>query len=65
MISICHNGYEENKASLKKEEKKKKRVVIVTGGRGLLGKAIQKVTEDDFRSDETYIFLSSKDADLR
>ena len=40
-------------------------MVIVTGGRGLLGKVIQKVTENDFRLDETYIFLSSKDDDLR
>ncbi len=41
-----------------------KKVVIVTGGSGLLGKAIKQVTQDDPRPDETFFFLSSKDADL-
>jgi len=40
------------------------RVVLVTGGSGLVGKAIQKVVQDTENSDK-YIFLSSKDGDLR
>ena len=40
--------------------------ILVTGGTGLVGKALKDVvaTEED-RSDETWIFLSSKDGNLR
>lgn len=38
--------------------------ILVTGGSGLVGKAIQTVIEDEKRSDETWIFVSSKDANL-
>ncbi|KAM3841063.1 GDP-L-fucose synthase isoform 2-T4 [Vipera latastei] len=39
--------------------------ILVTGGSGLVGKAIQKVIGDgERRVDETWIFVSSKDADL-
>jgi len=42
------------------------KVVLVTGGSGLVGKAIQTVVEGDGKMEgETWIFLSSKDADLR
>ena len=40
------------------------KVVMVTGGSGLVGKAIEAVVSRDSRPDETWVFLSSKDADL-
>jgi GDP-L-fucose synthase len=41
-------------------------VVLVTGGTGLVGKGIQAVLEKGERKEgETWVFLSSKDADLR
>lgn len=42
-----------------------KKIILVTGGSGLVGKAIQKVTKENPRANEQYIFLSSKDADLK
>ena len=41
--------------------------ILVTGGSGLVGKGVQRALEDpaNRRSDETWIFLSSKDGDLR
>lgn len=41
-----------------------KKVILVTGGSGLVGKAIQTVSEKEGRNDETWIFVGSKDADL-
>jgi len=44
-----------------------KKVILVTGGSGLVGQGIKQVLEQDAdlrRSDEEWIFLSSKDADL-
>ncbi|KAI6187620.1 GDP-L-fucose synthase [Aphelenchoides besseyi] len=40
--------------------------ILVTGGTGLVGKAIEKITEDpnNRRSNEKFVFLSSKDCDL-
>ncbi|XP_064088482.1 GDP-L-fucose synthase-like [Macrobrachium nipponense] len=43
----------------------KHKVILVTGGSGLVGQAIKKVSEEENRSDEKWIFLASKDADLR
>ncbi|XP_042212036.1 GDP-L-fucose synthase-like [Homarus americanus] len=40
-------------------------VVVVTGGTGLVGQAIHTVVEQNSRSNEKWIFLSSKDADLK
>ena len=41
------------------------KTILVTGGTGLLGKALQEVVAtEEKRSDETWIFLSSKDGDL-
>ncbi|XP_045607495.1 GDP-L-fucose synthase [Procambarus clarkii] len=40
-------------------------VVIVTGGTGLVGQAIQTVIKQNSSSNEKWIFLSSKDADLK
>lgn len=40
------------------------KVIMVTGSSGLVGKAIQKVAEEDPRPDEKFVFVSSKDADL-
>ena len=41
-------------------------VVLVTGGTGLVGQGIQAVLEKGEKKEgETWIFLSSKDADLR
>ena len=42
-----------------------KKIILVTGGSGLVGQAIKKVTEENPRPDEEFIFLSSKDADLK
>ena len=40
-------------------------VILVTGGTGLVGKGIEAIaTTEEKRSDEVWIFLSSKDADL-
>lgn len=39
--------------------------VLVTGGTGLVGKAIEKVTNDRNKSNEEWIFIGSKDADLK
>ena len=42
-----------------------KKVILVTGGTGLVGKGIQAMVErEEKREDETWIFLSSKDANL-
>ena len=39
--------------------------IIVTGGSGLVGKALEEVVaHEENRSDETWIFLSSRDGDL-
>ncbi|XP_043290106.1 probable GDP-L-fucose synthase [Venturia canescens] len=40
------------------------KVILVTGGSGLVGKAIQTVVSAESRSDEKWIFIGSKDADL-
>lgn len=42
-------------------------VVLVTGGSGLVGQAIKDFVEEDgnTKAGETWIFLSSKDGDLR
>lgn len=40
--------------------------ILVTGGTGLVGKGLEKVVEtEEKRPDEEWIFLSSKDGDLR
>ena len=41
-----------------------KKRVLVTGGTGLVGRGIRSAVEKNPRSDEEFIFLSSKDADL-
>lgn len=38
--------------------------VLVTGGTGLVGKALQTVTNDAKVTGEVWIFVGSKDADL-
>lgn len=43
----------------------KSKVILVTGGSGLVGQAIRTVVEADPKPDETWIFLCSKDGDLR
>jgi GDP-L-fucose synthase len=40
-------------------------VALVTGASGLVGRAIQKVVAAEDRKDEKWIFLGSRDADLR
>jgi len=40
-------------------------VVLVTGGTGLVGRAVQAMSTVDSRSNEKWIFLGSKDGDLR
>lgn len=42
-----------------------KKIVLVTGGTGLVGRALQKVVAESNIQDEEWVFLSSKDGDLR
>ena len=43
-----------------------KKIVLVTGGSGMVGKAIRTVLEEEEANEkEEWVFLSSKDADLR
>jgi GDP-L-fucose synthase len=42
-----------------------KKVILVTGGTGLVGCAIQTVVQQEKREEEEWIFVGSKDADLR
>lgn len=39
--------------------------ILITGGSGLVGQAIKSYTDANARPGETWIFLSSKDGDLR
>jgi GDP-L-fucose synthase len=41
------------------------RVVMVTGGSGLVGQGIKAAVDKEKKSDEQWIFLTSKDGDLR
>jgi len=41
-----------------------RKVILVTGGSGLVGRGIQQVVREDTRQGETWVFLSSKDANL-
>jgi len=41
-----------------------RKVILVTGGSGLVGRGIQQVVSSDTRPGETWVFLSSKDANL-
>ena len=40
-------------------------VVLVTGGTGLVGEAFRAVVAEDPQPNEKWVFLSSKDGDLR
>ncbi|CAL1283765.1 unnamed protein product [Larinioides sclopetarius] len=40
------------------------KTILVTGGTGLVGKAIENVVKANTLTDENWVFLSSKDADL-
>lgn len=42
-----------------------RKVVLVTGGTGLVGQAIKNLVEHEQPSNETWIFVGSKDANLR
>lgn len=42
-----------------------KKVVLVTGGTGLVGQAIKNLVENEKPSNESWIFVGSKDANLR
>ncbi len=39
-------------------------MILVTGGNGLVGRGLRRAVESDEREGETWIFVSSKDADL-
>ena len=41
-----------------------KNVILVTGGTGLVGKAIEHISKQDPKSNEEFVFLSSKDGNL-
>lgn len=40
------------------------KVVLVTGGTGLVGKAIESVIQEESPSDEKWIFVGSREANL-
>lgn len=40
------------------------KVILVTGGTGLVGRAVQYISEQEPRPDERWVFIGSKDADL-
>eukprot|EP00588_Corethron_pennatum_P008532 CAMPEP_0194266560 /NCGR_PEP_ID=MMETSP0169-20130528/1425_1 /TAXON_ID=218684 /ORGANISM="Corethron pennatum, Strain L29A3" /LENGTH=178 /DNA_ID=CAMNT_0039007269 /DNA_START=44 /DNA_END=577 /DNA_ORIENTATION=+ len=40
-------------------------IVMVTGGSGLVGKAIENFVNENSRENESWVYLSSKDGDLR
>jgi len=42
-----------------------KEIILVTGGTGLVGKAIEIVSKEDKNENEEFVFLSSKDGNLR
>jgi FlaA1/EpsC-like NDP-sugar epimerase len=43
-----------------------KKVILVTGGTGLVGKGIQSIVEnEENKEDEIWVFVGSKEADLR
>ncbi len=42
----------------------KERIVLVTGGSGLVGHALKQMVSSEEADNGTWIFLSSKDADL-
>lgn len=42
-----------------------KKVVLVTGGSGLVGSAVRAVVARQQPADEEWVFLTSKEADLR
>ena len=42
-----------------------KQIILVTGGSGLVGRAIQEAVLHESLPNEEWIFLSSKDCDLR
>ncbi|XP_046439319.1 GDP-L-fucose synthase-like [Daphnia pulex] len=42
-----------------------KKIILVTGGSGLVGQAIKQAKQQDPRENETFIFLTSKDGDLK
>ena len=43
-----------------------KKVILVTGSSGLVGKAIQMVVEkEEKKENEEWLFISSKDCDLK
>lgn len=42
-----------------------KKIILVTGGTGLVGKAINNIVDKENNSNEKWIFIGSRDADLR
>ena len=48
-----------------KEEPRDMMKVMVTGGTGLVGKALEEAVASDPKPSEEWVFLSSKDGDLR
>lgn len=41
------------------------KVILVTGGTGLVGRAIETVIKEENNTNEKWVFLGSKDGDLR
>ena len=41
------------------------RKILVTGGSGLVGKGIEIISKKEDQEDDEFVFLSSKDGDLR
>jgi len=40
------------------------KIILVTGGSGLVGQGIKAAVEKSPKEDESFVYLSSKDADL-
>jgi len=53
------------KVSTSKEDGVVPSIVMVTGGSGLVGKAIENFVNEKPRDNESWVYLSSKDGDLR
>jgi hypothetical protein len=68
-VIYCKNRHKINKSTNQNQMTEMvdnaKRVILVTGGTGLVGRAIEAVVNEDVNENEQWIFLSSRDADLR
>ena len=50
---------------MEQQQMTEQKVILVTGGTGLVGKAIETISKQQNEPNEKWIFLSSKDGDLK